>query len=63
MLVGIVPWRHVDSINNDCRLLSRPMVVGRAPLMVIFRKCKIDKFDREPIVEGMEPRIYTCIYV
>jgi hypothetical protein len=32
MLVGIVPWRHVDSIYNDCRLLSRPIVVGRAPL-------------------------------
>jgi hypothetical protein len=32
MLVGIVPWRDVESIYNDCRLLSCPIVVGRAPL-------------------------------
>jgi hypothetical protein len=32
MLVGTVPWRHVDCIDNYCRLFCRPMVVGRASL-------------------------------
>jgi hypothetical protein len=55
MLSGIVPWRHVKSIYNDCRLLSCPMDVGRALLSLILDKCRLDKLDIEPIVVGMEP--------
>jgi hypothetical protein len=57
MLGGIVPWTHVDSTRNDCRLLSCPIVVGRAPLRLTLYTTRLDKLDIEPIVVGMEPRI------
>jgi hypothetical protein len=58
MLGGIVPWRHVNSIYIDCRLLSCPMVVGRAPLSATSNKCSDDKLDIDHKVVGMVPRRY-----
>jgi hypothetical protein len=58
MLGGIVPWRHVDSIYIDCRLLSCPMVVGRAPLSLRLLKYSDDKLDIDHKVVGMGPRKY-----
>jgi hypothetical protein len=55
MLVGIVPWRHVDSIYNDCRLFSCPIVVGRAPLKPTKDIYRVIKFVIEPMVVGMGP--------
>jgi hypothetical protein len=63
MLVGIVPWRHVDSIYNDCRLLSLPRVVGRVPLRLTLCTYRIVKLDIEPMVVGMEPKIYMNTYL
>jgi hypothetical protein len=58
MLGGIVPWRDVDSIYIDCRLLSCPMDEGRAPLSLRLLKYSNDKLDIDPKASGMEPRKY-----
>jgi hypothetical protein len=65
MLDGIVPWRDVDSIYIDSRLLSCPMDVGRAPLSATLNKYSDDKLDIDPKVVGMEPRKYidNCVHV
>jgi hypothetical protein len=55
MLDGIVPLKHVYTIYNDCRLLSSPMVVGRAPLRLTKDIDRIDNLDKEPMVVGTEP--------
>jgi hypothetical protein len=58
MLDGIVPWRDVDSIYIDSRLLSCPMVVGRVPLSLRLLKYSNNKLDIDPKASGMEPRKY-----
>jgi hypothetical protein len=62
MLSGIVPWRDVDAIYNDCRLLSCPMDVGRVPLNLTLSIYRLDKLDIEPIVVEMGPGIYIHIH-
>jgi hypothetical protein len=61
MLDGIVPWRNVDSIYIDCRLLSCPMDQGRVPVSLRLLKYSNDKLDIDPKASGMEPSIYICI--
>jgi hypothetical protein len=55
MLVGIVPWRHVNCIYIYRRLFSCPMVVGKAPLKLTLCISRLDKLDIEPMVLGIEP--------
>jgi hypothetical protein len=64
MLLGRVPWRDVDSIYSDCRLLSRPIYVGRAPLSLTLYTYRLDKLVIESMVVGMEPKMWTtCIII
>jgi hypothetical protein len=57
MVVGIVPWKDVYCMFKNCRLLSCPMAVGRAPLKLTNDIYRLDKLDIDPIVVGMEPKI------
>jgi hypothetical protein len=63
MLSGIVPSRDVYCIRIDCRFLSCPMVVGRAPLILKLNTNSLDNLDIEHMVVGMEPRVYIRIYI
>jgi hypothetical protein len=58
MLDGRVPSRDVEDIHRYSTSLNSPIDVGRVPLSLIFSRPNCNKYDIEPMVEGIDPAIY-----